>query len=494
MKILELSSKSAERRLAIVALRKKGNYILSCEKKKVNPVRNPNKRLNIDIDPKQYAPCTTCLGYYKNEYLWRHKKTCKGSKDNVGTKSNHLSDAQTFIVSTGLLGDYLNKSRLKSEVFSIMRPDEISLSAKGDPLICVFGESYINKHKRKQMNVVVSNKMREMARLKLTLQKTTSIIWMIDALKPEMYNHIIAATKIISGYDPERKMFKASSLALHMGTNLKFLCDIARKAIITKDPLFLNVNKNEKLREIEELRDMLVSHWCNDISSLANKVLNEKKNATQKLLPLTEDVQKFNLYVSEMADMAYKKLLANENVKDNYKLLAECTLAIVLVFNRKRIGEVQFLDIDSYEKTVVARNQDEVLSSLTEFEKTMCTNFKRIVVFGKGSKPVSILFTKKMQTYIDSLLMIRKTTEIVPKSNKYIFANPGCADRWMGGSSVLRKFAKKCGATNPDLLTSTKFRKQIATILQLMNCEKVEMEQIARFMGHTEKTHNEFYR
>lgn len=112
---------------------------------------------------------------------------------------------------------------------------------------------------------------------------------------------------------------------------------------------------------------------------------------------------------------------------------------------------------------------------------------------GKGSKPVPILFTKKMQTFIDMLLKVRKTTQVVPECNKYLFANPGSYDRWLIGSSALRKFAFRGGAKNPDLL-SGKFRKQIATILQLTNFEQNEMEQVARFMGHTEKTHMDFYR
>lgn len=99
-----------------------------------------------------------------------------------------------------------------------------------------------------------------------------------------------------------------------------------------------------------------------------------------------------------------------------------------------------------------------------------------------------------MQDYVTLLLKVRTETDVVPKSNKYIFANPNSTDRWMSAASILRKFANKCGAKKPELLTSTRFRKQIATILQLMNFQNDEMEQIARFMGHTEKTHKEFYR
>lgn len=64
----------------------------------------------------------------------------------------------------------------------------------------------------------------------------------------------------------------------------------------------------------------------------------------------------------------------------------------------------------------------------------------------------------------------------------------------MVGGPVIRNLARKCGAKNPELLTSTRFRKQIATILQIMCLDKDEMHQIAKFMGHTEKTHMDFYR
>lgn len=98
-----------------------------------------------------------------------------------------------------------------------------------------------------------------------------------------------------------------------------------------------------------------------------------------------------------------------------------------------------------------------------------------------------------MQKFIEMLINILRTNDIVPKDNKYIFANPN-SDRWVTGSSVLKKFATKCGAKTPELLTSTRFRKKIATILPLMNFENSEMDQIAKFMGHTQKTHLEFYR
>lgn len=66
--------------------------------------------------------------------------------------------------------------------------------------------------------------------------------------------------------------------------------------------------------------------------------------------------------------------------------------------------------------------------------------------------------------------------------------------RWARGDVAIRKFAKKAHLQYPEQLTSNKLRKQIATVMQILNLNKEESEQFAQFMGHTEKTHNEFYK
>ncbi|XP_043472716.1 uncharacterized protein LOC122505273 [Leptopilina heterotoma] len=42
-------------------------------------------------------------------------------------------------------------------------------------------------------------------------------------------------------------------------------------------------------------------------------------------------------------------------------------------------------------------------------------------------------------------------------------------------------------------MSSNKLRKQIATVAQILNMSKEELRQFSKFMGHTEKTHAEFY-
>lgn len=153
-----------------------------------------------------------------------------------------------------------------------------------------------------------------------------------------------------------------------------------------------------------------------------------------------------------------------------------------------------YLTIETYNKDFSSCDSEEFLSSLTPHERQLSKSFKRVVTGGKGSRPVAILFPKRIQKYVECLLLVRNHTEIVPKTNPYLFAGPGNDSRWMSGYHTIRKLALKCGAKDPFLLTSTRFRKHLATILQILNFENDEIDQITKFMGHTRKTHEEFYR
>lgn len=503
-KIMALPVKGSERKNAISALRKKGSFILMEQKNHLKPVRLPNAKRKINenietdkVNTDNYFPCVYCLGFYSKTYLWKHKKNCNSRINDTKKSRYHLAESQTFLVSTGMLGNFLNQTRLKKEIFNIMKPDKISAVVKKDALICLFGDAQLNKHKKGNMNISVSNKMRELARLKIALQNIIKFVNLIDVLKPENYEDIIKSVKIICGYEADLKKFKAPSLAVHLGPSLQILCRVAIKAITIKNPIFGKKDDNEivkQCKEIEDLSDKIKLNWYEDVASLANKVINDNKNEKYTLIELITDVKLFNNYTTSLAREAIEKLKNNDDIINNYRILVECAIAMVLIFNKNRVGEVQFLDIENYEQDSYSyqSHREECLNSLTNLEKAMITNYKTTIVFGKESKAVPILFTKQMQELIDELLKIRQTKNIVPDTNKYVFANNN--DRWVNGFTALRKLANKCGAKHPKLLTSVTFRNQVATILQIVNFDKNQLGKMAKFMGHTEETFLEFYR
>nr|CAI5827410.1 unnamed protein product [Callosobruchus analis] len=46
---------------------------------------------------------------------------------------------------------------------------------------------------------------------------------------------------------------------------------------------------------------------------------------------------------------------------------------------------------------------------------------------------------------------------------------------------------------NAAAISSNRLRKHIATTMQILNMTKQDCKQFSKFMGHTEKTHEEFY-
>lgn len=58
-----------------------------------------------------------------------------------------------------------------------------------------------------------------------------------------------------------------------MGTNLKLVCDMALKIVLQSNKIY-NIDwgdRERKKSEIKDLRKLIVTQWCNEISSLAPK-------------------------------------------------------------------------------------------------------------------------------------------------------------------------------------------------------------------------------
>ncbi|KAJ8928003.1 hypothetical protein NQ314_019469 [Rhamnusium bicolor] len=135
-----------------------------------------------------------------------------------------------------------------------------------------------------------------------------------------------------------------------MGTNLKLICNVAFKIVIEKRklPKIQWEDRNKKKSDIKYFRKLIEGHWCNEISSLALKTLKERQWETTVQLPLTSDILLFQTYTHDLASNAYEKLKNQIEVRKNYKILTECVLAHTVMFNKKRVGDVQYLKIETY--------------------------------------------------------------------------------------------------------------------------------------------------
>lgn len=377
-----------------------------------------------------------------------------------------------------------------------MRADDISMVAKTDVLIYRFGERYLKKHKRKQMATPCSNKMRELARLLIELRKVDNnkSLKLVDAIHPFMFKKVVECVKRVGGFNVETRSYdNAPSLAAHLGTSLLTVCNELIYLIETGDQTLRLEDPTSKLQSVRVFRELIQTQWNTEISSLAHKDLNEKKWNKPIILPLTKDVIKFKDHVTKVGNLAAERLKTNPNNPQEYKNLVNAALVLTILYNRRRIGDVQYTMMDTYYKDFTSINQEECFQALTDSEKELTKFYKRVVTGGKGSRQIVILFPRNLQDLINVMLAVRNKTTLVPDTNKYLFAPPG-SNSWVKGDNVIQRFAKNCNLEHPEHISSNRLRKQISTVMQILNLTPEEAEQFAKFLGHTEKTHNEFYK
>lgn len=96
---------------------------------------------------------------------------------------------------------------------------------------------------------------------------------------------------------------------------------------------------------------------------------------------------------------------------------------------------------------------------------------------------------------VSAMELLVKTREScgVPKENIYMFARPGALSAYRGRDCI-QMFAKESGAKHPEILTSTRLRKHITTMSQVLNLQENEVDQLADFRGHDIRVHRQYYR
>lgn len=209
------------------------------------------------------------------------------------------------------------------------------------------------------------------------------------------------------------------------------------------------------------------------------------------ILPFTKDVQKLHIYLTEEQDKWYTFLSGGPSAKAWKELTKVCLVQLIL-FNRRREGEVACMPLSSFLSRDTSAPHDDLDWALSEVEKKLCRHFTRIVVRGKRGRPVPILLTPKMMSTIELLVAQREACGVL-KANEYLFARPTAMTHYRG-SDCFRSFAKQCGAACPRTLTSTKLRKHAATLSTVLNMTNTEMDQLANFLGHDIRVHREYYR
>lgn len=221
--------------------------------------------------------------------------------------------------------------------------------------------------------------------------------------------------------------------------------------------------------------------------------MKELKFNKETILPVTGDLQKLTKYLEEETSSLAELVTTNPSF-ESWRKLSELTLTRLILFNKRRSEEPAKLLVEKFNHRPTDRSHNqELLQSLQPLERHLMENMDIVEVLGKKNRKVPILLTKNMLHAVNALIQTRDSVGI-PLENPYIFAVGENSS--LRGCHTIRKTVNGCPLKleAPDLITSTKLRKYMATVSQVFNLSKKDLEQLARHMGHELSVHKEFYR
>jgi hypothetical protein len=422
--------------------------------------------------------------------LWRHRKTCPVLS--LDQNKNIKSKSRPAVLCKLLLPTPNGISEKIKLLLVSMANDAVARVVKSDSLILALAEKEFLKlgHDQDQHNYIRA-KLRELGRLLIQLRASTNNLdgSLEDYIQPDQFKHVVQAAKTVAGYDENTNRYSTPSLALKIGHSLK-KCAKILKARGLESLNYDQVQKVDAFFQLCELR------WTDEISTQALLTLYVNKRNRVAMLPLTDDAMKLAKHLKKKANHQTMMLMNKEegNKTDAWDTLKEILLTQVILFNRRRQGEASKMTIADYEKIRRPCGQKLVLDGLSGFEQELLKVVFRVEVEGKRTRTVPVLFTAKMKENLDLLMENRNIAGVSPH-NKFVFARSHYGSTGhIRGSDALRSESTKCGAKRPELLRSTRLRKQIATVSQVANLQENELEMLARFMGHDIRVHREYYR
>jgi len=342
-----------------------------------------------------YVPCPHCYGYYGRREMWKHVRRCPLAP--CSNQGGPAEPAGKQRMKPLRAGDQLLTCTSSDEatlVLSGMRKGAIFMAVKNDPVVHELARKLMFRagHSVHHINYVRA-RIRKIGRLLLQVRKDNvqlrcATVRML--LDPKHFKVVIAAVRSICGYCSQSHRYVAPSTALHLGHDL-------RKCAVLLKSMALQEDDHMTVSLAQSFADLCSADWNYEIAGGARRELQARKFNNPKLLPLTADVMKLTTHLkdvqSESVSIVQQKA-RHSDFAGAFTMLMHSTLAHLILFNRRRQGEVSKLTVERYNanaKKVACFS--EVQDCLSPLEQKLCQFFTRIEVPGKRNNCVPLLIT-----------------------------------------------------------------------------------------------------
>lgn len=424
------------------------------------------KRPKIPVQDHEFVHCMYCQGLYFSKGLFRHMKKCPEKIKNENEPKVGKKRLAFRCVLETLVPDI--SEGLKS-LLSPMLNDPVNKTILNHKVILQFAEGMFMAHgSDPTRHENIRQNLRQIARLVLEAQKRTPLKEMEDFFVPSNFKHVVSAVNVLAGYNSKTNKYSRPSLAIKLGYQLQKLCLIVESNAIES-------GDESRAMSAQSFLEVYKKEWNKHVSAGALRTLRETKLVKEKSVPSIENVKLLNSHLINAHTSAEKKFRENVSA-ETYAALAKAILGRVILFNRRKPGEVSDLKLKEFLSRKVHDSSHYGRTSLSDLERTMCRFFTRIEIRGTCGRIVPVLLKQSFVLCLELLVKSRDKCG-VPAENEFLFARP-CALSAYSGSTVLRNYVKECGVESPETLTTAKIRMHFSTMLQMLNLDENEANQI----------------
>ncbi|KAF5272968.1 hypothetical protein FQR65_LT17269 [Abscondita terminalis] len=482
--LLKIPPGSKDRKRILQSIRRQGDYEHNTYKEHFTGTLLVSRRSNVEANRNvKVVTCPECKGQFFSYCFYQHFKRCKPTYQKGKRDSLKLSKAVYQHLHPKACYNLIHR------VFPVLREDACVTIMRYDELaICVMNDMckiYSDQH----FDDMIRAKIRLMGKLLLrTKELDNTVSDLASLITPTKYDLVTQAINDIAGLNREGTHYRAPSVA----TTLSTLCK--RAANIWKVECLKKSDKQKK-KNAEDFLSLLCVYNTGAIMRTATE--NQIEHQRQKIIELPDkgDISKLVSYIRKKRREAYTLLsrVASGSVFsiDLWKSLCKFTLLSLMVFNRRRPGELERIKLQDYESLRGVQNA----KNLTEEQKRAARTYKRFEIRGKLNRTVPVLVHWEVELCINLIIRLRSDAG-VKESNPYVFGIPSnnLRHQYVRACTVLRDISTDCGALKPHLLRATILRKQIATECAVLDLSDNIIKDVANFMGHADKIHNDIYR
>ncbi|XP_028311581.1 serine/arginine repetitive matrix protein 1 [Gouania willdenowi] len=198
-----------------------------------------------------------------------------------------------------------------------------------------------------------------------------------------------------------------------------------------------------------------------------------------QMLPLLSSLSSLVLYLRRLQHSAFLSLSRQLESAEAWRLLCHSSLALLILYNRRRECEVSKLSITEYHSRITPQCPVPVPpgappaltpleASLSPFERLVLPHLPRVGVQGKRGRVQPLILPPHCEPCLDLLLQTRQDVGVDP-TNPFVFARPYHSPATpLRGTDLLRSLARSSGTRNPRALTQTRVRRQVAILTQLL--------------------------